>query len=109
YHILFFAGFAPETAPNPEQAKIFVDTWNQKGWTWDGIAEGSRGYDAILTLVEAIQLGGGGSREQIRAGLEKVDIMGLTAHIKFDATHDAQPNIILVEIKDGKSQIVSCD
>jgi branched-chain amino acid transport system substrate-binding protein len=110
YHDLIFAGFAPESAPNPIEAKAFVKEWKKRKLNWDGLVEGARGYDAIYTIAEAIRLAkGSGERAKIRKALEAVDIKGITAHIKWDAFHDAKPNVLLVQIKDGKSAIFNCE
>jgi branched-chain amino acid transport system substrate-binding protein len=109
YHLSFFPAFAPEATPNPSQAKAYVDAWKKKNLTWDGVQEGSRGWDAVYTIAEGIKLGNGSSkRADIRKGLEQVDIKGITGHIKFDEYHDQNPNIVVVQIKGGKSVVVPC-
>lgn len=109
YHLSFFPAFAPESVPNPEAAKSYVADWKERGLTWDGVQEGSRGYDVVYTIAEGIKNAGGSSdRSKIRDGLEKVDIMGITGHIVFDKFHDQQPNIVIVEIKDGSSRVIEC-
>jgi len=109
YHLSFFPAFAPEATPNPDQARAYVDAWKKKKLTWDGVQEGSRGWDAIYTIAEGIKLADGSSkRSAIRDGLERVDIKGITGHIKFDKYHDQNPNIVVVQIKDGESVVVPC-
>ena len=109
YHLSFFPAFAPEATPNPDQAKAYTAAWKKKGLTWDGIQEGSRGWDAIFTIAEGIKLADGSSkRADIRDGLEKVDIKGITGHIKFDEFHDQNPNIVVVQISGGDSKVVDC-
>ena len=109
YHLSFFPAFAPEATPNPELAKAYVAAWKKKNLTWDGVQEGSRGWDAIYTIAEGIKLANGSSkRADIRNGLEKVDFKGITGHIKFDKYHDQNPNIVVVEVKGGDSVVVPC-
>ncbi len=109
YHLSFFPAFAPEETPNPGQAKAYVAAWKKKKLTWDGVQEGSRGWDAIYTIAEGIKLANGSSkRADIRDGLEQVDIKGITGHIKFDEYHDQNPNIVVVEIKGGEGVVVPC-
>ncbi len=109
YHLSFFPAFAPEATPNPGQAKAYTAAWKKKDLTWDGVQEGSRGWDAIFTIAEGIKLANGSSkRSDIRDGLEKVDIKGITGHIKFDEFHDQKPNIVVVKIEGGESKVVDC-
>jgi branched-chain amino acid transport system substrate-binding protein len=109
YHLSFFPAFAPEATPNADQANAYVEAWKKKDLTWDGVQEGSRGWDAIFTIAEGIKLANGSSkRADIRDGLEKVDIKGITGHIKFDEFHDQNPNIVVVQIKGGESAVVEC-
>lgn len=109
YHLSFFPAFAPEATPNPAQAKFYVEDWKAKNLTWDGVQEGSRGWDAIFTIAEGIKNAKGSSkRADIRDGLEKVDIKGITGHVKFDEFHDQMPNIVVVQIKNGDSVVVPC-
>lgn len=109
YHLSFFPAFAPDSVPNPAAARSYVAEWKERGLTWDGVQEGSRGYDVVYTIAEGIKEAGGSSnRAKIKDGLEKVDIMGITGHIVFDKFHDQQPNIVIVEIKDGTSRVIEC-
>jgi len=107
YHLSFFPAFAPESTPNPDLAKTYVAEWKKRNLTWDGVQEGSRGFDAILTIAEGIKLANGSDKPaKIRDGLEKIDIKGITGHVKFDKFHDQNPNIVVVGVKDGKPMVV---
>jgi len=109
YHLSFFPAFAPEATPNSAEAKAYADEWKKRGLTWDGVQEGSRGYDAVYTIAKGIEAAAGSSdRAKIRDGLEKVDFKGITGHIKFNQFHDQNPNIVVVGIQGGNSIIVKC-
>src|SRR5262249_45584550 len=56
YHILFFLPWFPEAMPDGKLAKAFVDEWNKRGHPFEGLTEGFRGHDGILTAVEAIKI-----------------------------------------------------
>jgi branched-chain amino acid transport system substrate-binding protein len=109
YHILFFLPWFPEAMPDAKLAKAFVDEWNKRGHPFEGLTEGFRGHDGILTAVEAIKIAGQPDPKAIRDALWKVNIMGVNGPIKFEKDGPAgkesgqsKPNIFLVEIKDGK-------
>jgi len=109
YHILFFLPWFPEAMPDGKLAKAFVDEWNKRGFPFEGLTEGFRGYDGIVTAAEAIKLAGQTDPKAVRDALWKVNIMGLNGPIKFEKDGPAgkesgqsKPSIFLVEIKDGK-------
>ena len=76
FHILFYAPWFPEKAPHPALAATYTAEWNKKGWEFAGLTEGFRGYDAMLTVVEAIRIAGKAEPEAIRDALWKVKIAG---------------------------------
>jgi branched-chain amino acid transport system substrate-binding protein len=109
YHILFFLPWFPEAMPDGKLAKAFVDEWNKRGHPFEGLTEGFRGHDGILTAAEAIKIAGQPDPKAVRDALWKVNIMGVNGPIKFDKDGPAgkesgqsKPSIFLVEIKDGK-------
>ena len=53
YHILFFLPWFPEAMPDGKLAKAFVDEWAKRGHPFEGLTEGFRGHDGVLTAVEA--------------------------------------------------------
>ena len=55
YHILFFLPWFPEAMPDGKLAKAFVDEWAKRGHPFEGLTEGFRGHDGVLTAVEAIR------------------------------------------------------
>jgi len=112
-HILFFAPWFPETAPNPDVATNFVDEWNKRGLNFAGLTEGFRGYDGIMTIKAGIEAAGKADPEAIRQALWGVKVKGVNGNIAFIKQGPAgqesaqnQPNIYLVTIDDGKIQPV---
>jgi branched-chain amino acid transport system substrate-binding protein len=114
YHILFFLPWFPEAMPDGKLAKAFVDEWTKRGHPFEGLTEGFRGHDGILTAAEAIKIAGQADPKAVRDALWKVKVMGVNGPIKFEKDGPAgkesgqsQPSIFLVEIKDGKIALPS--
>jgi branched-chain amino acid transport system substrate-binding protein len=108
-HILFFAPWFPETAPNPDVAQKFVDSWNKKGFNFAGLTEGFRGYDGIMTIKAGIEAAGSTDSDAIRKALWDVQVKGVNGNIAFIKQGPAgqesaqnQPNIFIVKIDNGK-------
>ena len=109
YHILFFLPWFPEAMPDAKLAKAFVEEWNKRGYPFDGLTEGFRGHDGVLTAVEGVRLAGKADPKAVQQALWKVDVMGLNGPIKFEKDGPAgkesgqsKPSIFIVQIKDGK-------
>jgi branched-chain amino acid transport system substrate-binding protein len=109
YHILFFLPWFPEAMPDGKLAKAFVDEWNKRGHPFDGLTEGFRGHDGVLTAAEAIKTAGKPDPKAVRDALWKVNLMGVNGPIKFEKDGPAgkesgqsKPSIFIVQIKDGK-------
>jgi branched-chain amino acid transport system substrate-binding protein len=109
YHILFFLPWFPEAMPDGKLAKAFVDEWTKRGHPFDGLTEGFRGHDGIVTAVEAIKTAGKADAKAVRDALWKVNLMGVNGPIKFEKDGPAgkesgqsKPSIFVVQIKDGK-------
>jgi branched-chain amino acid transport system substrate-binding protein len=109
YHILFFLPWFPEAMPDGKLAKAFVDEWNKRGHPFDGLTEGFRGHDGVLTAAEAIKTAGKSDPKAVRDALWKVNLMGVNGPIKFEKDGPAgkesgqsKPSIFIVQIKDGK-------
>ena len=109
HHILFFAPWFPETAPNPDVAKRFVAEWGKRGHNAAGLTEGFRGYDGIMTIKAGIASAGAANSEAIRKALWGVKVAGVNGNIAFIKQGPAgkesgqnQPNIYIVKIVDGK-------
>src|SRR6476660_1624509 len=109
YHILFFLPWFPEAMPDGKLAKAFVDEWAKRGHPFEGLTEGFRGHDGVLTAVEAIRLAGKAEPKAVREALWNVSVMGLNGPIKFEKDGPAgkesgqsKPSIFIVQVKDGK-------
>ena len=114
YHDAMFAPWFPETAPDPEAAKVFIADWTKAGLPPGGMPEGARGYDAVRVLALAIEKAGAADSEKIRAALWEISYAGLTGNIKFEKVGPAgkesgqSPAVThLVKIDDGKVTLVS--
>jgi branched-chain amino acid transport system substrate-binding protein len=109
YHLLFFAPWFPEIAPNPDVATKFVDEWKKRGHNFAGLTEGFRGYDGIMTIAAAIQAAGKAEPKAIQEALWGVKVKGVNGNISFvkqgpegKESAQNQPNVYVVTIKDGK-------
>ena len=109
YHLLFFAPWFPETAPNPDIATKFVEEWKKRDYNFAGLTEGFRGYDGIMTIAAAIEGAGEADPKAIQAALWDVKVKGVNGNISFikqgpEGKESAQniPNVYVVTIKDGK-------
>ncbi len=113
FHILFYAPWFPERAPHPAIAATYTAEWNKKGWEFAGLTEGFRGYDAMLTVVEAIRLAGKPEAEAIRAALWNVKIPGVNGDIAFTKDGPAgqesgqnRPNVSILKLAEGKTSLL---
>ncbi|HUM15571.1 MAG TPA: penicillin-binding protein activator [Candidatus Nitrosotalea sp.] len=109
YHILFFMPWFPEAMPDGKLAKAFVDEWAKRGHPFEGLTEGFRGHDGVLTAVEGIRIAGKADPKAVREALWKVSVMGVNGPIKFEKDGPAgkesgqsKPSIFIVQVKDGK-------
>ncbi len=108
-HILFFLPWFPEAMPDGKLAKAFVDEWQKRGHPFEGLTEGFRGHDGVLTAVEGIKGAGKPEPKAVRDALWTVSLMGVNGPIKFEKDGPAgkesgqsKPSIFIVQIKDGK-------
>jgi branched-chain amino acid transport system substrate-binding protein len=108
-HLLFFAPWFPETAPNPGIATKFVNEWKKRGHNFAGLTEGFRGYDGIQTIVAGIKAAGKAEPKAIQKALWGVKVKGVNGNIAFIKQGPAGkesgqnvPNVYIVTIKDGK-------
>lgn len=113
YHILFYAPWFPERAPHPQIAGAYTAEWNKKRWEFAGLTEGFRGYDAVLTVAEAIRLAGRPEAEAIRAALWNVRIAGVNGDISFVKEGPAgqesgqnRPNVSVITLAEGKTGLL---
>ncbi|WP_149535935.1 ABC transporter substrate-binding protein [Siccirubricoccus phaeus] len=113
FHILFYAPWFPERAPHPQLAETYTAEWNKKGWEFAGLTEGFRGFDAMLTVVEAIRIAGEPEAEAIREALWQVKIPGVNGDISFVKEGPAgresgqnRPNVSVVRLSEGKASLL---
>ncbi len=109
YHLLFFAPWFPETAPNPDIATKFVEEWKKRDYNFAGLTEGFRGYDGIMTIAAGIEGAGKADPKAIQQALWNVKVHGVNGDISFikqgpKGKESGQniPNVFVVTIKDGK-------
>jgi branched-chain amino acid transport system substrate-binding protein len=112
YHIVFFMPWFPEAMPAPKLAQAFVAEWTKRGNPFEGLTEGFRGHDGILTIAEAIRGAGSPEPKAIRDSLWRVDVMGLNGPIRFEKdgppgreSGQSRPSIFVVQIRDGKAAL----
>jgi branched-chain amino acid transport system substrate-binding protein len=102
HHILFFLPWFPEAMPAADKAKWFVDEWKRRGFPFEGLTEGFRGYDGVMTIAAAARKAGKADAKAITEALRGVELMGLNGPIKFNAEGQSQPGIYVVQVKGGK-------
>jgi branched-chain amino acid transport system substrate-binding protein len=114
YHLLFFAPWFPQSATHPAIAEKFIGEWKKRGRDQAGLTEGFRGYDGIMTIAAAIKSAGKAEPKAIRDALWTVQVKGVNGDIKFIKQGPAgkesgqnEPNVYVVEIKDGKVALPS--
>jgi branched-chain amino acid transport system substrate-binding protein len=113
YHLLFFPPWFPEASPNPNLAKSFVAEWRKRGYTFAGLTEGFRGYDAIYTLAAAIEKAGKSDPEAIRQALWQTQLTGVNGKIAFKKegpsgkeSGQSVPTVYMIKIDGGKVALV---
>lgn len=107
-HLLFFSPWTPEAAVNPVVANNYMQGWKEKDYPFPGLTEGFRGYDAVLTAVEAIKIAGKAEPEAIKNALWQTAVDGVNGNITFTKAGPTGkesgqniPNIYVVQLKDG--------
>jgi branched-chain amino acid transport system substrate-binding protein len=113
FHILFYAPWFADRAPYPDIARAFTEEWVKRGFDFGGMTEGYRGYDAMLTVKEAIRIAGKPEAEAIRAALWQVKIPGVNGDIAFTKEGPAgqesgqnRPNVTIVRLSEGKTTLL---
>ena len=109
YHLVFFTPWFPDAVKNPDIARKFVASWNDKKYNVGGLTEGFRGWDGIYVIVEAIKAAGKAEPEAITKALWDVKVKGINGDIAFikqgpAGKESAQnvPSVYLVKIEGGK-------
>ena len=108
-HLVFFTPWFPEAVKNPDLAKQFVTEWNARKLPVGGLTEGFRGWDGVVTIVEAIKSAGKAEPGAIQKALWNVKVRGINGDIAFikqgpAGKESAQniPSVYLVKIENGK-------
>jgi branched-chain amino acid transport system substrate-binding protein len=100
--ITFYAPWFPELAKNPQESKWFSDEYLKRGNAAKGFGEAFRGYDGMKAIKAAMDLAKTTDKEKVRAAFQQVNVWGLSGHIKFDEFGQSSPNIMIVQVKNGK-------
>jgi branched-chain amino acid transport system substrate-binding protein len=86
-------------------AKKFTENWKKAFPDKDPNVNAALGYDAYILIIDAIKRAGSAEPEKIRDALEKTkDVPTVTGMTTLNATHDAEKELGIVEIKNGKKQ-----
>jgi branched-chain amino acid transport system substrate-binding protein len=108
-HLATFAPWAPDSTPNPDMTRKFIEEWKKRGFQFAGVTESYRGYDGIRTIAAAIEKAGKAEPEAIRAAFWQVELPGMNGKIKFNKagpegkeSGQSVPNVYLIRIEDGK-------
>ncbi len=108
-HMVFFAPWAPEKSPHPEQAKAFIAAWEKAGHGKAGLTESYRGYDGIRVIKAAIEKAGVAEPKAIRDAFWEIEVPTLNGTVKFvkdgpEGSESGQymANGTLITIEDGK-------
>jgi branched-chain amino acid transport system substrate-binding protein len=106
--VTFFAPWFPKLTKIPEEAKWFVDEYLKAGYPNKGFGECFRAYDGLKAIKAAVELAGTTDKDKVREAFQKVDTNGLSGQIKFDEFGQSKPNIVVIQVKDGKPYVPEC-
>jgi branched-chain amino acid transport system substrate-binding protein len=87
----------------PEQ-KHFVDAFKQRFHQYPPY-NAALAYYGMMTIAKAVAAGGA-SKDGIQAGLKKVDYDSPIGPIRFDAHHQAHPNMFILTVRNGKIAVL---
>jgi branched-chain amino acid transport system substrate-binding protein len=88
-------------------AKKFTEAWKAEYPDKVPNVNAALGYYAYILIVDAIMRAGSAEPEKIRDALEQTkDVPTVTGMTTMNATHDAEKELGIVEIKDGKKQFI---
>lgn len=101
---VIFTTFFVSTNPDPKVQDFVASYQNRFGSEPGWIA--AHGYDAMQVIIRAIEEEGP-SREAIQRGLAATkNFSGVTGTISFDENGDVVKDILRLEIKEGKFQVI---
>ncbi|MDR1875356.1 MAG: ABC transporter substrate-binding protein [Synergistaceae bacterium] len=88
-------------------AQKFTESWKAAYPDKDPNVNAALGYDAYILLIDAIRRAGSADPEKIRDALEQTkDVPTVTGLTTMNATHDAEKELGIVEIRGGKKQFI---
>src|SRR5262249_42449435 len=90
-----------------DMSKYYVDEWKKKGLPWIGVVEGMRGFDAVNVVAKAIESAKDPTAPKIMAALKTLEAKGLYGLNKFDQNGQSYCNIIVTQVKEGRSSGVA--
>ena len=86
-------------------AQKFTELWRAAYPDKEPNVNAALGYDSYILIIDAIQRAGSAEPEKIRDALEQTkDVPTVTGMTTMNATHDAEKELGIVVIKDGKKQ-----
>ncbi|KUO79008.1 MAG: hypothetical protein APF81_16580 [Desulfosporosinus sp. BRH_c37] len=107
YSVQQNVAWIPDMTPNPTRAKKFNEAWNADKKPHIGILEGAKGFDGIYTISEALKKAGTSEDSQkIQQALKEVQFDGIGLSVKFDEKGQSQIKDFLVQVVQGKTQLV---
>lgn len=88
-------------------ARKFTELWEKAHPGKAPNVNAALGYDSYILIYEAIQRAGSAEPEAIQKALaETKDVPTVTGITTMNATHDAEKELGIVEIRDGKKQFI---
>ena len=88
-------------------AQKFTENWRAAFPDKEPNVNAALGYDSYILIVDAIQRAGSAEPKAIRDALEQTkNVPTVTGMTTLNATHDAEKELGIVEIRDGKKQFI---
>lgn len=88
-------------------AQKFTELWKAAYPDKDPNVNAALGYDSYILIIDAIKRAGSAEPEAIQKALaETKDIPTVTGMTTMNATHDAEKELGIVEIREGKKQFI---
>jgi len=99
--------YDPSMPEMNETAKAFTEAWNKVHPDKAPNVNCALGYDCYIMLKDAIERAGSADPAKIRDALETTkDLPTVTGMTTINATHDAEKDMGIVEIRNGKKTFV---
>jgi len=88
-------------------AKRFTESWKKAYPKKDPNVNAALGYDSYILIIDAIKRANSADPKKIRDALAKTkDVPTVTGMTTLNATHDAEKELGIVEIKNGKKLFI---